>query len=70
MHDDGVALADEAQERVELGTPGVLARRLVAEDARQSLAVELAIRILVGAADADVADAVTEDGGPPREVSG
>lgn len=58
VHHHGVALADEAQQRFELGALGVLARGLVGEHLAHLCLFQLAFRVLVEAADPDVADAV------------
>ncbi len=58
MHDHGVALTGKLEERRELGSLGVLARRPVGKDAVERDAVELAVRMLVNAADSDVAEAL------------
>ena len=58
VHEEGVAVPDEAQELLELGALDDLARGLVAEDPVQLHALELALRVLVQAADPDVSDAL------------
>ncbi|KNX93036.1 hypothetical protein A7907_00615 [Acinetobacter baumannii] len=59
MHHHGVALADEGQQPFQLGTLGVLARSLVGEHPRHLNTLQLPFRVLVEAADADIADALT-----------
>ena len=59
LHDDGIAVAHEVEQCVELRTLRVLARRLVGEEPIDGNLIELAISILVEAADPDVADALT-----------
>ncbi len=63
--DDGVAVAREADEGVELGAGGVLARGVVGEGAIDGDTVELAIGVLVEGGDADVADALPVHDVPP-----
>ncbi len=58
VHHHRVALADEAQQRFELGALGVLAGCLVGEHLAHLGLFQLAFRVLVEAADPDVADAV------------
>ncbi len=59
VHHHGVALADEAQQRFELGTLGVLARGLVGEHLAHLGLFQLAFRVLVEAANPDIADTVS-----------
>ena len=66
----GVALAHEAQQRVELRSLGVLARRLIGEYLVYLGVFQLACRVLVEAADPDVADALTGQGVLLGKVSG
>lgn len=58
VHHHCIAFADEAQQRFELGALGVLARCLVGEHLAHLGLFQLAFRVLVKAADPDVADAV------------
>ncbi len=58
VHHHCIAFADEAQQRFELGALGVLARCLVGEHLARLGLFQLAFRVLVKAADPDVADAV------------
>jgi hypothetical protein len=58
VHNEGIAVADETQELIELGAFGVLAGGLVREDPVQLNALELAPGILVQAADPDISDAL------------
>jgi hypothetical protein len=53
-----IAFTDEGEEGIELRAAGILAGGFIGEDAVEFNAVQLAIGILVGAADADVADAL------------
>ncbi len=64
MHHHGVALAHEGEQPFQLRTLGVLARRLISEQPVHRNLLELAFRVLVEAADADVADALTVRGTP------
>ena len=63
VDDHGVTLAHEGQQPFEFGAPGVLARGLVGEETVHPDLLELALGVLVEAADADVADALTVHGG-------
>ncbi|MOA07606.1 hypothetical protein D3C78_1273130 [compost metagenome] len=56
MDHQGVPVAHVAEQRVELGTLGVLAGRLVGEHLAHLGALELAIRVLVEGTDPDIAD--------------
>src|SRR5664280_1551392 len=58
VHDDGVALADEAEHRRELRTSDVFARRGVGEVAAPHDPVQLPANVLVEAADPDVGDSL------------
>jgi len=58
MHDDGVPLAREVQQGVELRPGDILSRGFVGEGAIDGDLFELAIRVLVERADADIADAL------------
>jgi hypothetical protein len=58
VHEEGVTVPDEAQQLLELGAFGVLARGLVGVDPLQRDALELAAGVLVQAADPDVSDAL------------
>ena len=72
MHDHGVAFTGELEERRQLRALGVLPRRSVGKDAVEREAVELTVRVLVHAADSDVAEALTPacGVGPCGRVSG
>jgi hypothetical protein len=59
VHHHGVAFAHEGQQPFKFGTLGVLARRLVGEHLADFDLLQLPFRVLVEAADADVADALT-----------
>jgi len=59
VHHQGVALADVAEQCVELGTPGVLAGGLVGKHPAHLGTFELAIRVLIEGTDADVADTLS-----------
>ncbi len=61
VHDDGVTVTDEAQQRVELWAVGVFARRAVGEGAVDGDAVELSVGALVEAADPGVGDPLSGD---------
>lgn len=71
VHDDGVALVDEAEHGHQLRPVGVFAGRGVGERAVHGDAVELPVDVLVETADAGVADPLSGDRVPPHtEVSG
>jgi hypothetical protein len=55
----GVAFAHEGQQRIELGPLGVFARCLVGEHPADFDLLQLPFRVLVEAADPDIADALT-----------
>ena len=55
----GVALAHEGQQRIEFWPQGVFARRLVGEYPADFDMLQLPFRVLVEAADPDIADALT-----------
>lgn len=59
MHHHGIALADEAQQRLQLGALGVLAGGLVGEHLAYLGLFQLAFRVLVEATDPDVTDALS-----------
>ena len=58
VHDQRVPVSDEAQQLRELGASGVLTRGIVLEDPVQLDALELALDVLVKAADPDVSDSL------------
>lgn len=58
MDDEGIAVLAKAKEFIELGPFGVLARGFVREDPVQLNIFELALSVLVQAADPDVSDAL------------
>jgi len=62
VHHHGVAFAHEGQQRIEFRPLGVLARRLVGEHPADFDMLQLPFRVLVEAADPDIADALTLQG--------
>jgi len=70
VHDHGVAVADEAEQGLELRPLRVLGGDAVGEGLVERDAVELPVEVLVQAADPDVADSLTGDRGSSPEVSG
>lgn len=70
MDDDGVAVTNEAEQRLELGPLGVFTRDAVGEGLVELDAVELPVEVLVQAADPRVADPLTGDGVLQLKVSG
>jgi hypothetical protein len=58
VDDHHIAFADEGEKGVKLRAAGVLAGGFIGEEAVEFNAVQLAVGILVGAADADIADAL------------
>jgi hypothetical protein len=62
VHDDGIALAHESQQRLELGPLRVLARGLVGEDPIDRDLLQLTLGVLLEAADSDVTDALSLHG--------
>nr|AWM64124.1 Hypothetical protein [Klebsiella pneumoniae] len=62
MHHHCIAFADEAQQPFKLGALGVLARSLIGEYLTDFDLLQLPIRVLVEAADADIANALTLQG--------
>jgi hypothetical protein len=63
VHDHGIALAHEGQQRLELGPLCVLARGLVGEDPiDRDLLLLLTLGVLLEAADSDVTDALSLHG--------
>lgn len=62
MDDNGIPLARETEERVELRPRDILARRFVGEGAIDGNLFELAVRVLVKTADPDIADALSSYG--------
>ena len=67
MDHDGVAVAGEAEQHRELWPLGVLAGGVVGEQAVDVRPVELAIRVLLEAADPDVAEALAGHGLTPAK---
>jgi len=63
VHDHGVAVTDEAEQRFQLWPFGVLARGAVGEGLVELDAVELPVEVLVQAADPGIADPLTGDRG-------
>jgi hypothetical protein len=61
-HHQGVALAHEAKQAIQLRPAYVLAGRLIGEHPIHCYALELAFRVLIEAADADIADALSVQG--------
>ena len=59
MHHHGVALAHKGEQSIQLGALRVFAGGLVRERAGHLDAFQLPIRVLIKAADADIADALT-----------
>ncbi|MNP01331.1 hypothetical protein D3C76_931420 [compost metagenome] len=59
VNDYGVAFADEAQQSIQLWALGVLARRLVDEHLAHLCLFQLPFRVLVKAADPDIADTMS-----------
>jgi len=70
VHDEGVAFADEPEQRRQLRPLGVLAGDGIGEGLVECDAVELPVEVLVQAADPGVADPLTGDGVLRPEVSG
>jgi hypothetical protein len=64
VHEDGVAVADEAEHRLELGAVQVFSGGAVGERLVELNAVELADGVLVQGADPEVADALSADEPP------
>jgi len=62
VHDDGVAVADEAEQRLELRSLRVFAGDAVSEGLVELDAVELPLKVLVQAAYPRVADLLSGDG--------
>jgi hypothetical protein len=67
---DRVPVAGEAEQRCELGPLRVLARSVIGEEAVDDEAVELAIRVLLEAADPDVAEALAGHRLPSTKCQG
>jgi hypothetical protein len=59
MHHHGIALAGEGQQPFKLGTLRILAGSLIGKYLANVDFLQLPIRVLVEAADADIADALT-----------
>ncbi|MND98454.1 hypothetical protein D3C80_908050 [compost metagenome] len=59
MHDNSVALTDEAEHGLQLWALGVLARRLVGEHLAHLCLFQLPFRVLIKAADPDIADTMS-----------
>jgi hypothetical protein len=70
VHHHGVALAHEGQQRIQFRPLGVLARRFVGEYLVHLNLFKLAFRVLVEAADPDIADSLTIQECLLRKVSG
>ena len=70
VHDHRVALAHEAEQILQLRAAHILAGGLVGEHPVHRHALELALRVLIEAADADIADALSVQGVLPSKVSG
>jgi hypothetical protein len=70
MHDQGVALSDEADYVIQLRTVYILAGCPVGEHPIHRHALELAFRVLIEAADADIADALSVQGFLLGKLSG
>jgi hypothetical protein len=68
VHHHRVAFAHEGEQPFQFGPLGVLARRLVGEHLVHRNLLQLPFRVLVEAADADVADALTVQGILLREM--
>ena len=62
VHDHGIALAHEGQQRLELGPLCILARGLVREDPIDRDLLQLTLGVLLEAADSDVTDALSLHG--------
>jgi len=62
VHDDGVAGADETEQRLELWPLRVFTGDAVGEGLVELNAVELPVQVLIQAADPGVADSLTDDG--------
>lgn len=70
MDDDGVTVAYELEQGVELRAVDVASGGLVAEDPIRVDAFELAVGVLIEAAHSDVADVLSAHVAPVVEVSG
>lgn len=70
VHYHSVALAHEGQQRIQFRPLGVLARRFIGEYLVHPNLFELAFRVLVEAADPDIADTLTVQGCRLRKVLG